>query len=191
MPVTDKRTAVLDAAIDLLGTEGLRALTHRGVDAAAGVPAGSTSNYFRTRSALVEGVLDRLLERDRVDVGALAGAAPPCDARELEDLLYRYVMFATGPDAVRTRARFAMFVEAMAVPELRAGVETRRSELRGRIAALLATAGGEHAESAARILLDYLDGVILHRLTGGDADPDPRQSIECMLEAVLRSQPAR
>jgi DNA-binding transcriptional regulator YbjK len=191
MPVTDKRTDVLDAAIDLLGTEGLRALTHRGVDAAAGVPAGSTSNYFRTRSALVEGVLDRLLERDRVDVGSLTGAAPPCDARELADLLYRYVLFATGPDAVRTRARFAMFVEAMAVPELQAGVETRRSELRGRIAALLAAVGVEHAEPAARILLDYLDGVILHRLTAGDADPDPRQSIERMLEAVLRPQPAR
>ncbi len=113
--VTDKRATVLDAAIELVGTEGLRALTHRRVDAIAGVPAGSTSNYFRTRQALVEGVLDRLLERDRVQLEAI-GAALPGDARELEDLAHGYVMFVTGDDLVRTRARFAMFVEAMATP---------------------------------------------------------------------------
>lgn len=101
--MTDKRTTVLDAAIELLGTEGLRALTHRRVDSIADVPAGSTSNYFRTRQALVEGVLDRLLERDRVDVAALAGAASaaPRDERELEDLLCGYVLFATDSDTVR------------------------------------------------------------------------------------------
>ncbi|MEE2031696.1 TetR/AcrR family transcriptional regulator [Rhodococcus chondri] len=189
--MTDKRTAVLDAAIDLLGTDGLRALTHRRVDLGAGVPAGSTSNYFRTRRALVEGVLDRLLERDRADAEALAGAAPPCDARELEDRVHRYVMFATGAGAVRTRARFAMFVEAMAVPDLRAGVEARRSELRAWIGAQLAAIGIEDPGSAARILIDYLDGMILHRLTAGGDDPDPRQSIRHMVEAIVRTESVR
>ena len=105
----DRRTQLLDAALAVVADKGMKGLTHRAVDAAAQVAEGTTSNYFRTRLALVEGVLDRLLERDRVDVAALTGAAPPCDARELEVLLYRYVMFATGSDAVRTRARFAMF----------------------------------------------------------------------------------
>jgi DNA-binding transcriptional regulator YbjK len=37
--------------LKLLGTEGLRALTHARVDECAGIPKGSTSNYFRTRAA--------------------------------------------------------------------------------------------------------------------------------------------
>ncbi|MEE2057999.1 TetR/AcrR family transcriptional regulator [Rhodococcus artemisiae] len=193
--MTDKRTTVLDAAIELLGTEGLRALTHRRVDSIAGVPAGSTSNYFRTRQALVEGVLDRLLERDRVDVAALAGtaSAAPRDERELEDLLCGYVLFATDSDTVRTRARFAMFVEAMAVPELRAAVEIRRSELRAWGAAMLADLGADgpgESDAGARLLVDYLDGVILHRLTSG-SDPDPREGVRRILEAVLRPEHAR
>lgn len=191
--MTDKRTTVLDAAIELLGTEGLRALTHRRVDSIADVPAGSTSNYFRTRQALVEGVLDRLLERDRADVAALAGATVPRDEHALEDVLCGYVLFATDGDVVRTRARFAMFVEAMAVPELRASVEVRRSELRAWGAAMLAGLGvGEPGESdaGARLLVDYLDGVILHRLTSG-SDPDPREGVRRILGAALRPQSAR
>lgn len=39
--------------IELLGTQGLRALTHGRVDARAGLPRGSTSNHFRTRQALL------------------------------------------------------------------------------------------------------------------------------------------
>ena len=182
--MTDKRTLVVDAAITLVGTDGLRALTHRRVDALAGVPAGSTSNYFRTRQALVEGVLDRLLERDRVEISVI-GTAMPTDARELENLVHGYVMHATGPDLVRTRARFAMFVEAMATPELRAGVDTRRSELRAWIGTVLAGLGVEDSATTARILIDYLDGLILHRCTSHDDEPDPREGLTRMVRTLL------
>ena len=62
--VLDRETRLLDAAIDVLGTRGMRQLTHRAVDAAAGLPVGSTSNRFRTREALLVGVLRRILERE-------------------------------------------------------------------------------------------------------------------------------
>ena len=42
--MADRRTAILDAALELVGTLGMRGLTHRAVDAAAGLPPGSTSN---------------------------------------------------------------------------------------------------------------------------------------------------
>ena len=56
-----------DAAIDLVAESGMRGLTHRAVDARAGVPAGSTSAYFRTREALIEGMVRRLAELDHLD----------------------------------------------------------------------------------------------------------------------------
>jgi DNA-binding transcriptional regulator YbjK len=45
--VTPTKLRVLEAAVVLLGTEGLRALAHARVDEQAGLPKGSTSNYFR------------------------------------------------------------------------------------------------------------------------------------------------
>ena len=62
--VLDREQRLLDAAIDVLGTRGMRQLTHRAVDAAAGLPVGSTSNRFRTRESLLVGVLRRILERE-------------------------------------------------------------------------------------------------------------------------------
>ena len=187
--MTDKRAAVLDAAIEVLGGDGVRALTHRRVDARAGVPAGSTSNYFRSRDALVAGVLDRLLERDRQDLAALAaltadGTAP--DRRGLEVLLREYVLYATGPDAVRTRARLALFVESTTVPALRESVGARRGELRAWGREILAALGADDPETAAQIVVDYVDGVILHRLTSEGDATDPQTGIGRILDAVLQ-----
>ncbi|HEX5290102.1 MAG TPA: TetR family transcriptional regulator, partial [Streptosporangiaceae bacterium] len=44
----NRRQTLLDAAIQVLGERGIRALTHRAVDAEAGVAAGSAANYFPT-----------------------------------------------------------------------------------------------------------------------------------------------
>jgi DNA-binding transcriptional regulator YbjK len=75
--MADRRTEILDAALRVLAEHGMRGLTHRAVDAAAAIAAGSTSYYFRSRSALVEGCVARLLEIDEaVEVPAVA-AVPP------------------------------------------------------------------------------------------------------------------
>ena len=66
---------MLDAAITVLGGRGVRGLTHRAVDAAAGAPAGTTSNHFRTRDALLDGVVDRFAERERDALRDLAARA--------------------------------------------------------------------------------------------------------------------
>ena len=69
--MTPTKLRVLEAAVEPLGTEGLRALTHASVDEQAGLPRGSTSNYFRTRAQLVAGVGNWITERE------LAGADRP------------------------------------------------------------------------------------------------------------------
>ncbi|MCW4457073.1 TetR/AcrR family transcriptional regulator [Microbacterium sp. MPKO10] len=54
--MSTRHVEVLDAAIRVIASSGMHGLTHRTVDRAAGVPEGSTSNVFRTRSSLVAGV---------------------------------------------------------------------------------------------------------------------------------------
>ena len=44
----DRRQLIARTALHVLATAGARGLTHRAVDTAAAVPAGSTSYYFRT-----------------------------------------------------------------------------------------------------------------------------------------------
>jgi AcrR family transcriptional regulator len=61
-----------DAAIAVLAEHGARGLTHRAVDQAAGLPPGTTSNYARTRAALLTLVLNRIDELDTAE--AISGA---------------------------------------------------------------------------------------------------------------------
>ncbi len=58
-----RRTALLDAAIDVLAEEGARGLTYRAIDAKAGVPVGTASNYFANRDELMSEVMTRVHDR--------------------------------------------------------------------------------------------------------------------------------
>ena len=103
--MTPTRTRALDAAIDLVGTEGLRSLTHARVDERADLPKGTTSNYFRTRAALLNGVVERIVEREMPGVGA---AFSPSSVDDFVDALCRWFAYATGPNRVLTTARLVL-----------------------------------------------------------------------------------
>ncbi|MFF4318939.1 TetR/AcrR family transcriptional regulator [Streptomyces sp. NPDC001568] len=79
-----RRAALLDAAIEVLAREGSRGLTLRAVDAEAGVPTGTASNYFAHRGQLLVQILHRTRERLVPDPADLAG---PLDTKVLLRLL--------------------------------------------------------------------------------------------------------
>ena len=64
-----------DAAIQLLADDGAKGLSHLKVDRKAGVPDGTTSFYFRTRSALLRAVAERLAELDLASLQSVADSA--------------------------------------------------------------------------------------------------------------------
>ena len=63
-----RRALIADAAISTLARDGMRGLTHRAVDRAAGLPEGSASYYFRTRQALLQATVERLAELTSTDM---------------------------------------------------------------------------------------------------------------------------
>ncbi|MEU5760605.1 TetR family transcriptional regulator [Nocardia sp. NPDC047648] len=72
MSTGDRRVLLVDTAIELIAARGLRALTHRALDAELGLPAGSASYYFRSKRALIEAIVDRITTRSRDDFAAAA-----------------------------------------------------------------------------------------------------------------------
>ena len=69
---TERRTALLDAAIEVLAREGSRGLTLRAVDKEAGVPTGTASNYFANRDDMLTQIMRRTRERLTPDEAAHA-----------------------------------------------------------------------------------------------------------------------
>lgn len=161
--MSSTRHRALEAAVDLVGTHGIRALTHGRIDAAASLPPGSTSNHFRTRAALLAGVIEWIAERERADAGI-----PDITTRdEFVSALSRMIAAQSGPLAARTRARYALFLEADddAVRPLR----EQRMGMEAWVRSILTRLGGEAAARNATFLMATGDGLLLHRLT---VDPD-------------------
>ncbi|MBF6438961.1 TetR family transcriptional regulator [Nocardia cyriacigeorgica] len=178
-----RRERVLDAAIDLLGARGPRALTHRAVDEAAAVPVGTTSNYFRTREALLTGITERLEQRDYADWSALTTAPLPDTVEQLAAGMARFVGHAVTADRTRTLARYALFLEAQSAPAVLASLQRGHSRLSAWAGAMLRAVGA--GEWTTTPMVDYLEGLIMHRLISDEAASDPAPQLHLMLRALL------
>jgi AcrR family transcriptional regulator len=152
--MTDRRTEILDAALHVLAELGMRGLTHRAVDAAACIAPGSTSYYFRTRSALVDA--------PRVD------AAPPAS---LADVLVGVAVAMATLQRDRTLARYELSLAAVREPELRTAMVAGGDTIRRLGARALAGAGAPDPAAAAEELAALLDGLVLTALVRGPHDP--------------------
>ncbi len=123
--MTPTKIRVLEAAVELLGTEGLRALTHARVDEQVGLPKGSTSNYFRSRAQLVTGVSSWISERELAEADQMAAAAhSPAD---LVEILAGGIDFLTGPNRTMTAARLTLFMEANHNADIRTAISQTRA----------------------------------------------------------------
>jgi DNA-binding transcriptional regulator YbjK len=189
-----RRADILDAAIGLVAGVGLRGLTHRAVDAAAGLPEGSTSAYYRTRAALLSAVVARLDERIGADVDALAEEAarhPGDAAHAIEHTMKLLDRWLTEPAPLA--ARLELSLEATRRPELGELMTVWRSAFEALVGRIIAQVGLAKSTERAALLVACLDGLLLRALTTGPGtiEPDVRaQAIEqarTVLSALLVS----
>lgn len=174
------RERALQAAVELLGTEGVRALSHARVDARAALPPGSASNWFRTRRALLAGVIEWMAEHERADLGPVGMPEHPT-AESLAEGMTAVIELQSGPFAVRTRARYALFLELASDPELAAPLRRQRLEFERWTEQLVTAAGIADPGPAARALMALGDGLMLHRLT-----VDPSLDVRPVIERSVR-----
>ena len=183
--VSGRRNEVLGAAVRVLGEQGTRALTHRAVDTAACLPAGTTSNHFRTREALISGVLGHLLEQEAAAFAALVGPVAPADADELADRFGAMLRALAGPSRTLTLARHAIFLEAAHRESLRRDLLGWSEKLWAWAGEWLAAIGSEQPVLHARQVLAYADGLLIDRLArGGDEEFAPEASLAALLHAL-------
>ncbi|MEV0378692.1 TetR/AcrR family transcriptional regulator [Nonomuraea sp. NPDC050643] len=161
--------AVADAAITLLAERGMRGLTHRAVDEAAGLPPGSTSNLARTRAALLELTLSRLTE---LEVKVLAGAYQE-DSYERSRLpaLMAQALHLQLLDRRRTLARYELALEATRRPELRVIYDEAGRRFRDPAVAMLAAMGSRDPVRHARQLVAFGEGLMFDAIAGAGAVP--------------------
>jgi AcrR family transcriptional regulator len=160
---------VADAAIAVLADHGGRGLTHRAVDQAAGLPPGTTSNYARTREALLTLTLARIAELDLAE-GA-AGVAGSGLADGVAQMVHQWIIEPGRRQ--RFLARLELAFEATRRPELRAAYDEMGRGFRTEAARLLAVAGSAYPERDAWTLIAWVEGTAFYALAGAGGTAVP------------------
>jgi AcrR family transcriptional regulator len=166
----ERRDVLADAAIAVLADAGMRGLTHRAVDAAAGLAEGTSSYYFRTRAALLQACVDRLAAQTIAEVPR--GGGGPRDVEGLVDASVAVVGRWLTDDRARLLARWELALESTRRPELGTALRDAGRRIRERVAAALAGLGVADPERRADDLVACLDGLAFDQLAGAGPDRD-------------------
>ena len=188
---SDRRTEILDAAIDIVATRGVGGLTHRAVDNYAGLPTGTTSNRFRTRLALLEATAAHTVDlhwRHVEAVQLLIGAA--IDRAGVVELLTRLISNTDPQYRNRTLARLELFLEGTRTPQLQPSLDSLHRAALKAARIVLEAADLRPSEAQVEELTRVLNGLMFSTLTLAPSGPNyPRATIEHLLAAILVEPP--
>src|SRR3954454_15527242 len=180
-----RRAELLEATIHLIGAQGLAAVPHRAVAAEAGVPAASTSYYFRSKDELIDEALQTLatreIERLRQRRAALGGAA--ADLEATTDALSAWIE-EQGADEGRVAmlAQYQLQLEAARRPEARVILQAWKEGTDDLAETAMRALGARDVRTAGILLVCAIDGLRLRLMASGH---EPLRGPE--LRAVVRA----
>jgi AcrR family transcriptional regulator len=186
----ERRARILDAAVDILVETGIGGLTHRQVDDRAALPAGTTSNYFRTRLALLEATAAHTVELHWQHVETVQAVIDRPMTRDGVKMLLAHMI--SDPDEQfrrRTLARFELFMEGTRRPELQPFLHDLQAAAMKTAGLILAAAGFTPSTERVGELSRLLNGLVFSNLTISPEAPgaeDPVGTIDRLLRAVLK-----
>ncbi|MDI3388088.1 TetR family transcriptional regulator [Streptomyces sp. B-S-A8] len=159
---------IADTAIALLAERGMRGLTHRAVDEAAGLPQGSTSNHARTRLALLEATVRRQAEREAQSLMPAEAPDPADGAAALAGTLALALALHRALTEQRelTVSRYELALEATRRPELRAFYDQQGARFRTTIEAMLTAAGSPDPRRHTLSLVAWSEGLMFSCAAG-------------------------
>lgn len=189
-----RRRTLCDSAIRLLAEGGVKSATHLKVDRKAGVPDGTTSFYFRTSSALLRGVAERIAELDLKDLtAATRDHGEPGALSGLSRLVARSL---TGVRLTRTKARNELALQAARDPELAAAMRSYSDDFSGLIRNAVARFQPDGVTPDAGLVSEqvyavemFIGGVMLARASGDRRTPSAEhldELISGMVAGVAR-----
>jgi len=178
---TARESVLLAAAVHVVASAGLRGLTHRAVDRAAGLPEGSCSAYMRTRAALLTRLAEFVIARFAEDITELArritehagepGYAPAQTVAMLRSWL-------SQPDLLLVRMELT--IEGTRQPAVARVMQTQAERLTDVVEEAMCAAGHEHGRDRAVTLISSIDGLLLRAVR------EPEDQRERLVDQSLR-----
>ncbi|MGV9713954.1 TetR/AcrR family transcriptional regulator [Gordonia sp. NPDC003424] len=159
----DRRTRFARATLEIISTRGLHAVTHRSVDEAAGLPAGSVNYYAPTRSKLLSLAIEAA-HAVMWDV-AMRSFAPMLAGDDATpelvlDCTTDFVMAMCTEGEGFVKAHFAILVEAQFDDDLREQVLRNRAVFIDFTEPFVSRYEPNRPERTAELIVALLEGLI-------------------------------
>lgn len=180
----DRRAEIAEAGIRLIAARGLRALSHRAIDAELDLATGSTSYYARTRYELVKLIVHRLATRTAIDMSRRP--LPAQLATSEAAALIAQGLHATIDRADEHVVRIALHLEYRNDPamlETLAGEPPLRPRLILAANELLSRLGVPESAQHAEDLVALIDSLLMH-LTVKDTSINVQAILHAYLDGV-------
>lgn len=171
-----RRDRIIEAAITVVGRDGVAGTTHRRVAAEAGVPVGSTTYYFATLDDLIEAALAKTVDDYREMLESRAIDLSPGDQDRLIRVLTDLIMEGLTSRREQTTVEYVLYLAAVTNPRLR----EQASACTDLLVAALAPAVGR---SRATMLAATFDGLIIRGLVS--PRPLARREVRSVLKECI------
>jgi TetR/AcrR family transcriptional regulator, regulator of biofilm formation and stress response len=176
----ERRGAIVDAAVRIIATRGLPALTHRAVAREAKVPLAATTYYFASKDEILREALEALAAAEVERLAELAARIREISSADKLASLVAEALFPDPEDAERRWiAQFEIYLEAARDPALRPAVEHWRAAFVEVAESALRVAGAPEPEGRAELAVAGMNGLLLDRIRG--IGEDPRQRLQVRL----------
>ena len=172
-----RRDVVTDSAIAVVAEQGVRGLTHRAVDALAELPVGSTSNVYRTRDALITGIMERIGELNSQQLERLPDQVRD-SGKTVEVVAVEFCMNWLTTD----RNRFYTMIMLSLDPALPNEAVAAKQKNLARIDDFVMRFGQVDAEMARKISSSVM-GMMVNELMSGTAE---RRNVESFMSDFLK-----
>jgi DNA-binding transcriptional regulator YbjK len=167
-----RRELLLEATLEVIGREGVDAVTHRRVAELAGVPLGSTTYWFASRQEMLTEALGHFarldIEQVRRRFTDLARRRP--SRKRLVEAFVAYLVPQFAEGRRHTAAQYALLQEAALEPALEPVVREWTEAWQRALAEVFTALGAPRPELEARMFLAMLDGLSLVQLAAPDED---------------------
>jgi DNA-binding transcriptional regulator YbjK len=183
-----RRRELCDAAIQLLADDGAKGLSHLKVDTKAGVPEGTTSFYFRTRSALLRAVAERVAELDLASLQSVADRASLDQGSSASMLARLVIQSGEEPQLSRTRARYELTMQATRDPAMAATLQRATDAFtklhHDILVQLLPHVAPTVVDDLSNVTLTFING-LLQRFALGDRIISSPEQLDGVLSAIV------
>jgi DNA-binding transcriptional regulator YbjK len=188
----ERRAAILQATLRILGREGSSAITHRAVAQEAGVPIAATTYYFSSKHDLLREALQLHAEKEAervADATRTLGDGPPT-VEALAEHLADFVDYGLRTGRRALIAEYELLLQAARDPELEPLSRVFYDRIRGQLEETLSELGARDPRATALLIMAVLAGLEVDNLatpTTHLSRDELRQLIGQLLHGLLGS----